>query len=259
MRNRNKDKNHSSRAFGGIVLLGLGLFFLGRNLGLHIPGWIFSWSTFLLLIGLAIGYKHKFRFGGWLVPTLIGAFFTVDKIIDVDINLSKYSIAVIFIVLGLYVIFKPKKTVPVSAFDADPVAVPEQEPVEPVIAEPVLTAADYSKHPLDTIDSVNIFGGSHQNVFSKNFRGGEIVAVFGGCDVNLSQADINGVVVIEIVAICGGVKLVVPAGWQVKSEISAILGGLDDKRGMAPFGEGASKILIIKGLALCGGVEIKNF
>ncbi|PST82162.1 hypothetical protein C7T94_15275 [Pedobacter yulinensis] len=260
MKNQHTCKNNrSSRAFGGIVLLGLGIFFLGRNLGLYIPGWIFSWSTFLLLIGLVIGYKHRFRFGGWLVPTLIGAFFTVDHIIDGAFNLSRYSVAVIFIILGLYVIFKPRKTVPAAPFSPQPEPlsqVPSAQAYETPLDQP---AAATEKSALDVLESVNIFGGSHQKVFSKSFSGGEVVAVFGGCDINMSQADIQGVVVLEIVAVCGGVKLVVPSGWQVKSEITAIMGGVDDKRGMAPFTEASSKILVIKGLALFGGVEIKNF
>ena len=56
------------------------------------------------------------------------------------------------------------------------------------------------------LDSVNVFGGSHQTIYSKNFKGGEITAVFGGCDVNLTQADFEGVVAIDVTAIFGGAK-----------------------------------------------------
>ncbi|MCY1532439.1 Cell wall-active antibiotics response 4TMS YvqF [compost metagenome] len=112
----------------------------------------------------------------------------------------------------------------------------------------------------DYIDSVNVFGGSHQAVYSKNFKGGEITAVFGGCDVNLTQADFEGEIKIEVTAIFGGAKIIIPPGWEVKSEVTAIFGGLDDKRAIQPLADDAPrKVLIIEGLALFGGVDIRNY
>ena len=111
---------------------------------------------------------------------------------------------------------------------------------------------------IDFLDSINFFAGSHLIVYSKNFKGGEVTSVFGGCDVNLSQADFEGQILLEVSAIFGGVKIIVPSGWQVKQEVTAIFGGFEDKRVMrAP--EESNKMLVIKGVALFGGVEIKSF
>jgi predicted membrane protein len=104
-----------------------------------------------------------------------------------------------------------------------------------------------------------VFSGSKQHVYSKAFKGGEIVSIFGGCDLNLSQADFNNTVVLEVTAIFGGVKIVVPPTWTVKSDVTAIFGGLDDKRSVLSVTEEPRKIIIIKGLALFGGVDIRNF
>ena len=77
--------------------------------------------------------------------------------------------------------------------------------------------------------------------------------------MNLSQADFHETIVIEVVAIFGGVKIIIPPNWEVKSEVVAIFGGMDDKRAVTPFGDTPKKIIIIKGVALFGGVNIRNF
>jgi hypothetical protein len=86
-----------------------------------------------------------------------------------------------------------------------------------------------------------------------------VVAIFGGCELNLSHSDFKDTITLEVVAIFGGIKIIVPPNWEIKSEAAAIFGGIDDKRAVAPFGEGPRKILVIKGLALFGGVDIKNY
>jgi hypothetical protein len=64
---------------------------------------------------------------------------------------------------------------------------------------------------------------------------------------------------LDVVAIFGGVKIIIPPTWEVKSEVTAIFGGLDDKRALMPYNGEERKIVIIKGIALFGGVDIRNF
>ena len=104
-----------------------------------------------------------------------------------------------------------------------------------------------------------MFGGSNQIIYSKNLKGGEITAVFGGGDINLTQSDFEGQVVLEVTAIFGGVKIVVPPTWQIKSEVTAVFGGVDDKRAIYPASEQANKLIIIRGTVLFGGVEFKSY
>ena len=99
-----------------------------------------------------------------------------------------------------------------------------------------------------------------KNIISKNFRGGESVTVFGGTEINLTQADISGAVGLEITQIFGGTKLIVPANWTVQSkELVAILGGIDDKRPPVPNAGAPEKVLILKGTCLLGGIEIRSY
>jgi predicted membrane protein len=66
--------------------------------------------------------------------------------------------------------------------------------------------------------------------FSKSFRGGDITNIFGGTELDFTQADINGRVVIDITQVFGGTKIIVPSNWQVVVDMSAIFAGVDDKR-----------------------------
>ena len=254
--NNNIQNTSNSRIWSGLILVLVGLIFFLENSGINIPDWIISWHTGLIIIGLFVGFKRNFQGVAWLVMILIGGYFTLEEIARVDF--SKYYFAVALMILGLWLILKPK-----SNFKNRDRWKQKFTHTEPSLVSPVVNDSS-TVDPLidgsDILDSVNVFGGSHQTVYSKNFKGGEIVAVFGGCDVNLTQADFNGTIILEIVAVFGGAKIIVPAGWQVKSEITAVFGGLDDKRAIAPpTGTEERKLLIIRGLALFGGVDIRNF
>jgi hypothetical protein len=96
-------------------------------------------------------------------------------------------------------------------------------------------------------------------VVSKNFKGGEIVAVFGGAEIDFSHADIQGVVKLEATNILGGTKLIVPPTWDVQSEMVAILGGVEDKRRIQPEMIDRNKRLVLMGTALLGGLEVKSY
>ncbi|RZL49352.1 MAG: hypothetical protein EOP00_07190 [Pedobacter sp.] len=258
--------NRSGKVWAGLIIVVVGSLLLLDNVGFNMPSWIFNWSNILILIGLFIGFKHNFRNGSGVILIIVGAFFTLKEAFDHTYDFDKIGWPALIIALGLFLIFKPK-----SDFSRKARWKRRGErwkdkfaQHDPFMANP---ETDPNLHPdpekktsnLDYLDSVNVFGGSHQIVYSKNFKGGEITAVFGGCDVNLTQADFEGQVVIDITAIFGGAKIIVPPGWNVKSEVTAIFGGLDDKRSIQPTIDGNSKLLIIKGIALFGGVDIRNF
>ena len=53
----------------------------------------------------------------------------------------------------------------------------------------------------------------------------------------------------------GGSKLTLPANWLVKTEVTSIMGGVEDKR-FVDTDSDPSKVLILKGTAIMGGIEI---
>ena len=105
-----------------------------------------------------------------------------------------------------------------------------------------------------------IFGGGEHRISAKNFTGGEIVAIFGGFEIDLSQAEIEGErAEIEITSLFGGGELRVPDHWTVQIEGAGIFGGYGDKTAHPQINSTAArKILIIRGVSIFGGVSIKN-
>ena len=97
-----------------------------------------------------------------------------------------------------------------------------------------------------------------KNIISKNFRGGEIVNIMGGADINLMQADIQGPVVLEVVQIFGGTKIIVPAHWKVHPEMAAVFGGVEDQRFTYTTAPDDTRTLYIKGTSIFGGNTIKS-
>ena len=111
----------------------------------------------------------------------------------------------------------------------------------------------------DFTESTSIFGGIKKNILTKKFQGGDIVNIMGGTELNLMQADINGRVVLEIVQLFGGTKLIVPAHWEIKPEMVALFGGIEDKRQVQNVTHSPDKILVLKGTTMFGGIEIRNY
>ena len=110
----------------------------------------------------------------------------------------------------------------------------------------------------DYIDSTAFFGGVHKKIVSKNFKGGDVVTIMGGTEIDLSQADFTGMVKLDVVQIMGATKIIVPAHWEVRTDVTAIFAGFEDKR-QQPTINNPDKILLIDGTSLFGGIELKNF
>lgn len=118
------------------------------------------------------------------------------------------------------------------------------------------------------LNQVNVFWGGRRRYVTKNFLGGEVVTIFGGFEIDLTQADMQGPeAYIEIVTIFGGGEIRVPANWEVVLENVGIFGGASDRThhpqpppppapGAAPAS--APKRLIIKGVSIFGGLNVKN-
>lgn len=226
-----KSKPKSGRILPGLILIAFGALLLARKLGADIPHWLFSWEFILIVIGFLVGAKNRFRTFGWMVPVFIGLIFLLDDMIGM-INLHTYFWPVLIMIIGLFIILKkPKSCQPDTITDVSD----------------------------DTIEANAIFGGIKKMVLSKDFKGGEINAIFGGTEVDFSQADIEGRVVLEANQIFGGTKLIIPPHWRIVSEMTVIMGGIEDKRPIQKEGPDPAKTLILKGSCVLGGLEIKSY
>ena len=104
-------------------------------------------------------------------------------------------------------------------------------------------------------------GGGDLKYHSRRLRCGEVMAVWGGYEIDFSDADMEGdSMQLSLYCIMGGVEITVPANWKVeKSGAMCIMGGYSNKtRDMAEELNLPSKTLVVTGLALMGGGEIRN-
>ena len=233
----------------GIFILLIGLAALLRNSVEDMPEWFFSWKTLLIAMGLFIGVRHGFRGIAWLILIMVGGVFLLNDIYP-DMTLRNYVWPLILIVIGLFFIFRPRKR---WYADGKKKELTGDAPNDPLL-NPEET---YSKE--DFVDATSIFGGTKKNILSKDFKGGDIVNIFGGSELNLSQADIKHEAVLELTTIFGGTKLIIPSNWSVRSEAVTLFGSIEDKRPVPQLTESTDKTLVLRGTVIFGGIDIKSF
>jgi hypothetical protein len=84
------------------------------------------------------------------------------------------------------------------------------------------------------------------------------VAVMGGAELDLREARFpEGETTVNVLAVMGGVEIVVPPGLRVQCSGLPLMGGFDslDQDGAPDVAPGA--VLRIRGLACMGGVEVR--
>ncbi|HVT60069.1 MAG TPA: DUF5668 domain-containing protein [Thermoanaerobaculia bacterium] len=114
------------------------------------------------------------------------------------------------------------------------------------------------------VSALAVLGGASQSISAQDFRGGTATAILGSCRIDLRQAAIAGdEAVIDTFAFWGGVDILVPDGWEVVLRGIPLLGGFDDRtehRAGAPpdSAAGRTQRLVVKGVAIMGGVDIRN-
>lgn len=236
----------------GLIIVAIGVVMLMGELGYELPDWLISWKTLLIVTGLYIGIKYRFRHIGWFVLVAIGGVFLAGDIVPEYFNKALIWPLVV-ILAGLFIILKPVRRCRNcrhwKRFEHRWKDKWEWE------NEPGLSSSE------DMIETVSIFAGVKKHILSKDFKGGEVVCVFGGAEVNLMQADIQGKAVMELTQIFGGTKLVVPAHWEIQHhDLVAVMGGIEDKRPVHSDPLTTSdKILVLRGTCFFGGIEIKSY
>jgi predicted membrane protein len=120
--------------------------------------------------------------------------------------------------------------------------------------------ADLAAHD-SFISSTAIFGGSKRRVTQQDFKGGELTAIFGGFELDLRQATLEGNQVrVDVFVLFGGGEIKIPQDWAVTMKGSAVMGGFEDKTLHLPSSEpGGPRIhLVVTGLILFGGLTVMN-
>jgi predicted membrane protein len=221
----------------GVILVLAGLFLILRNTGLFpnfINRVIFSWQMLLVVIGLVMTVNSGKKTAGIIVMA-VGAFFMIPLLFRQTFHMYNLFWPAILIIAGVLFISSRGKgwSGRVTRDSSDD----------------------------DYIDYINIFSGGDRQILSRNFRGGKITAIFGGTELDLTQAGLApGKNEIEITCVFGGITVIVPETWYVTIEVTPVLGGFNDSRKLKPGSiPDPDNRLIIRGTVVMGGGEVKSF
>jgi predicted membrane protein len=232
---------HLKKYILGVIVIAAGFLLLLSNTGIlpwEVRHVLFSWQMLLIGIGLVSFFSSESRTPGTIL-ILIGGVFILPRIFDLSINIMHVFWPLLLIGLGVLILTKRMPRRPWQAR----VHLPNDHHMED-----------------GYIHEENIFSGGKQRVMHQVFRGGHINCVFGGSEVDLTQATLGeGTNELEVNTIFGGVTLIVPADWRIQLKMTSIMGGFSDKRAYVKENPDMSKVLIIKGSTIFGGGEIKSY
>ena len=266
------------RIWAGLFLLLVGGVLLLDQMGFPLPDWLFNWHVLLLAIGLFVGLRHGFRGGAWLILILIGGALMYQDY-NPTVNLHRFIWPGILIFIGLLFILRPgghhwrgdlhpkwgqnwkeewerKHGREWPGWKNRPGGGPWGGPG--VGAGNAFSTSAEGSSTEDFVDATSIFGGVHKRIVSKNFKGGDVTTFMGGTELDLTQADFTGTARLDVTQVMGGTKIIVPPHWEVRTQVTAIFAGFEDKR-QQPAVINPEKILIIEGTSIFGGIELKNY
>ncbi len=233
------EQRHSYR-MGGQVIVGIGVILFGSLLLLDNMGildayqYLRYWPVILIVLGLmkvVQSYSTGGRFWG-LTLVLIGSLLLLRNLDLATVGIRDLW-PLLLILLGVSLVGGGARK------------------FRPLIGERLAGAMN------SDVGCFAFLGGSKRASSAKDFRGAEMTAIMGGCEVDLRQADIEGPeAVISTFALWGGIEIQVPRTWSVVVQGFPFLGGFEDKT-LQPTGPNPKR-LIVRGTAVMGGVEISN-
>ncbi|MEO6305681.1 MAG: hypothetical protein ABIP51_21200 [Bacteroidia bacterium] len=236
------------RVMAGVLVILAGAIYMYKLLGYFIPEWLFTWPMILIGAGFIAACKHGLKHPQWIILILIGSVFLAAHIFP-EVTWVHYKIPIILFAVGLILIFKPKnRHHEYSRFDRHK-----------------HRHNHFSKNAVESttdeyIFANNVFAGTDKVVFSKDFKGGEIKNTFGGCKINLMQAEIVTEARLTIKQQFGGVKLVIPINWVIKSDVDCVFAGIEDRRPLMNINDASqTKTLILSGHIFMSGIEIVSY
>lgn len=194
---------------------------------------LISWQMLLIAIGIFSFFAGNRTTGTILI--VIGGFFLIDELLIIPYHLRQFGWPALFIGIGIVLLVTHRRKPKIPQFES-------------------------SAHGTDFFDDFVVFGGKEIFISSNNFQGGKITSVFGGAEFDLRQTALseNGAA-IECVNVFGGSGFKIPPDWTVVNELTVIFGAFTDKRGttVTNISQDPSKVLVVKGFCIFGGVEVK--
>jgi predicted membrane protein len=220
------------QALFGLMVIVVGVLFTLDNLDIiDARDYLQYWPAGLVVIGLLKLYQGARSGHGWfggLIFVSIGAWMLIEQIVYFRIDVRQLM-PLFLVFLGGYMVWR--------GFGG------RSRPRGPD------AESDFS--------ALAIMGGVIRRSNAQNFRGADLTAVMGGCEIDLRQASIapGSEAIVDVFAFWGGIDIKVPDDWTVVSRVVPIMGGVEDKT-HAP--QTPDKRLVIRGLLVMGGCSVKN-
>jgi len=228
----NTQRKISGVSLAGLVLLILGTLFLLDNLNLIYfdPGdFLHHWWPAILILGGLNELLRTNRSGGWF---LIG--FGVILLLKINHVIDGHLLfALILILIGIGLLIRPR----LCWWGASPTV---------------------SQSSADKIKLQAIFAGSHENVTSQNFSGGDIEVVFGKMTVDFRNIKMPpGRCRLNVETIFGHTTLLVPPEIRIETVGSPVFGQIDNQAKDVPKDENTA-VIEIQTEVIFGNLEIHN-
>jgi predicted membrane protein len=238
MNNMNKRSGNDGFTAGAILLI-IGVALLFKAMGFAFAGWIFSWPSILMLIGIVALVNSNFKSGFGFFMLALGGYFMLKNFGFFPISLKPYLAPIILISLGIYFLVSRN----LGGF----------------MGRDFVATSITSELNQDSVQIKSAFSEVRHKVYSQKFEGGNVKIDFGGGELDLMNCDLAEYSVLNINVSFGGLKLIVPAHWTVISEVSNSFASIEDKRGYGKAPQDLGKKLILRGSVSFGGLELRSY
>lgn len=233
------------RYFVGILLILIGAGFLMDQFEIISFGDLMGtfWPSILIIAGLlGLMERHSSKFTNLLV-IVIGVLFQLSTLNIIEGDIFRYIFPVILILIGLNILIPKGKNTEYNRYKKKSESEDKDE------------TRNWSVSSEDFIDRTVLMSGLETINSSQNFKGGRLMSIMGGIDIDLRGAKMAGdYCQIEATVIMGGIDITVPRNWKIELRGTPILGGYSNKTGIVE--DPSAPVLIVKGSAIMGGVEI---
>lgn len=221
----------SQQSWVAIVVIVIGAIFLLQSLNImHLGHFIGDWWPLILIVGGFLKIQNNDRRNGSIL-FIIGL-----VLLSATLNFINWgSIFRLWPLAVLYVGFS--------------MLLKSQ-------GKPGLSFSSVSESDDDFVQASAIFSGVDKVIHTDNFKGANIMTIFGGVDLDLRKAKaIETGCVINVTALFGGAEIMVPENWNVIISGTPIFGAIEDK---TMGGTEDSINVTLNCTVAFGGLEIKS-
>lgn len=226
-------KSKSSNVIWGIIFIMLGIFYAGNVFNL----WDFNlffhgWWTLFIIVPCLISIVENGLSTGNIVGLIIGILFLLSsqEIIDSRI-VTKLIFPSILILIGIKIIFR-------DSFN-----------------KRIGNDVNINNDGQGCLEYTSILSSQKEIYPNTLFNGASILAIFGGMELDLTNAIISQDIVINSTSICGGVEIRVPNNVNVKISSIPIFGGAANRA--KPCVNINAPTIYINATCILGGLDSK--